>query len=160
MNIKTFCSIGIGLLFILASYGQQSSRHAIGLRLGDSRGFDAEISYQLFVSSNNRLEFDFGWRNQENFDAIKITALYQWVYNLDKGFNWYVGPGGGIGFIDANGNNVNDGSSSFVYVAGVVGIEYDFDIPLLLSFDFRPEINIGSGSDLNFGLGVGARYQF
>ena len=160
MNIKTFCSIGIGLLFVLASYGQQSSRHAIGLRLGDSRGFDAEISYQLFISSNNRFEFDFGWRNQENFDAIKITALYQWVYNLDKGFNWYVGPGGGIGFIDSNRNDFNDGSSSFVYIAGVAGIEYDFDIPLLISFDFRPEINFGSGSDLNFGLGLGVRYQF
>jgi hypothetical protein len=26
-----------------------------------------------------------------------MTALYQWVWNIDGGFNWYAGVGGGVG---------------------------------------------------------------
>jgi hypothetical protein len=30
-------------------------------------------------------------------NAIKLAALYQWVWNIDGGFNWYAGVGGGLG---------------------------------------------------------------
>jgi hypothetical protein len=46
-------------------------------------------------------------------------------------------------------------------IAGNLGLEYDFDFPLLLSLDFRPEIGFGNvGDDLNFDIAVGIRYQF
>jgi hypothetical protein len=32
---------------------------------------------------------------------------------------------------------------TFVFAAGDIGIEYNFDIPLLISLDFRPEIGDG-----------------
>ena len=46
--------------------------------------------------TNNRLEFDLGWRSSGDFDAYRITGLYHWVWTLDGNFNWYVGAGGGL----------------------------------------------------------------
>ena len=28
---------------------------------------------------------------------VKLAALHQWIWNIDGGFNWYTGVGGGIG---------------------------------------------------------------
>jgi len=140
---------------------QEFAKNAIGLRLGDNDGFGAEISYQRGLTDNNRLEFDLGWRDFDGGNAIKIAALYHWVYNLDKGFNWYVGPGGGVGIVDYN-NDVNDGGSdSYFFLAGDIGIEYNFEIPIMISLDVRPEIGFGDfNDDLDFDIAVGIRYQF
>ena len=48
--------------FATLTYGQDIADNAIGLRLGDSDGFGAEISYQRALGDNNRLEVDLGWR--------------------------------------------------------------------------------------------------
>ncbi|HZW62252.1 MAG TPA: hypothetical protein VFF15_01265 [Flavobacteriaceae bacterium] len=141
---------------------QSISPNAIGLRLGDNDGFGAEISYQRGLGDNNRLEFDLGWRSGKNYDGFKLTGLYQWVWVLDGNFNWYAGAGGGIGSysFDDVPNGVDD-SESFAFVAGDIGIEYNFDIPLLLSLDFRPEIGFGDfNDDLDFDIALGIRYQF
>src|SRR5690606_41355987 len=76
------------------------SHHALGLRLGDSDGLGAEISYQKSVGMSNRLEFDMGWRASRHFDAFKLTGIHQWVRPLDGNFNWYYGVGGGLGSVD------------------------------------------------------------
>lgn len=137
---------------------QSISKHALGLRLGDNDGFGGEISYQRALGASNRLEVDLGWRNSKDTDAFKLVGLYQWIWNLDGNFNWYAGAGGGVSFFDnkfANGSNV--------VLAGNLGIEYNFDIPLLLSLDIRPEIYIGDRiGTRNFGpdIALGIRYQF
>lgn len=147
--------------FIFFSYSQEISKNAIGLRLGDSDGFGTEISYQRALGSNNRLEVDFGWRNSNNTDGIKLTGLYQWIWILENRFNWYAGVGGGLGFYGFTDNKGRDFNETFVFVAGDIGIEYNFDIPLLLSLDIRPEIDFGNGNnDLDFDIGLGIRYQF
>lgn len=142
---------------------QDISKHALGLRLGDNDGFGGEISYQRGLSKNNRLEFDLGWRNSNNVDAFKLTGLYQWVWEIDNGFNWYAGVGGGLGSWSYDKNGVSD-SGTFLFAAGNVGIEYNFDIPLQLSLDFRPEIYSNSSDfrDESFGpdIALGIRYRF
>ncbi|TRZ45298.1 hypothetical protein [Robertkochia solimangrovi] len=150
--------------FTAAGFAQTISKNALGLRLGDSDGFGAEISYQRGISSNNRLEFDLGWRDSNHYDAFKLTGLYQWLFPLDGNFNWYVGAGGGIGSYDYD-NDYNqlgvDDSGTFVVAAGDIGIEYNFNIPLLLSLDFRPELGFGDfNDDLDFDIALGIRYQF
>ncbi len=151
------------LAFAFSSNAQEIAKNAIGLRLGDSDGFGAEISWQHGLGDNNRLEFDLGWRDGNNYDGFKLAGLYQWVWNLDGGFNWYAGAGGGIGSysIDLPGNDATD---TFIFAAGDIGIEYNFDIPLLLSLDFRPEIGFGddtfNNNDLDFDIALGIRYQF
>ncbi|MAO07800.1 MAG: hypothetical protein CL596_03715 [Alteromonas sp.] len=149
--------------FTFAAQSQEISKNAIGLRLGDNDGFGTEVSYQRGIGDNNRLEFDLGWRDNERFDAYRITALYQWVWNLDGGFNWYVGAGGGLAQVDFDDNipNFDDDSETYLYAAGDIGIEYNFDIPLLLSLDFRPEFGFGDyNDDVDFDIALGVRYQF
>ncbi len=141
---------------------QNIADNALGLRLGDSDGFGTEVNYQRALSENNRLEFALGWRSSSNYDAFKLTALYQWVWVLDGNFNWYVGAGGGVGQIDFdNSFPGNPDNETFVFAAGDIGIEYDFDFPLLLSLDFRPEIGFGDfRDDVDFDIALGVRYQF
>lgn len=159
--MKKLFLFGLMLIgFITVSHSQKISDNAIGIRIGDNDGFGAEISYQRALFNANRLEFDLGWRDSNNYDGFKLVGLYQWVFPLDGSFHWYVGAGAGIGSVeDNNGNN-----DSFALIAGDIGIEYDFKIPLLLSLDFRPEFGFGDDAfendDLDFDIGLGIRYQF
>ncbi|WP_411895186.1 hypothetical protein [Winogradskyella sp. A2] len=149
-------AIFTGLLFVNA---QEIADNAIGLRLGDSDGFGAEISYQRALGDANRLEVDLGWRSGNEYDGFKLTGIYQWVWELDGDFNWYAGAGGGLGSYSFDNPLADD--ETFVFVAGNVGIEYNFDIPLLLSLDFRPELGFGDfNDDLDFDIALGIRYQF
>ena len=145
--------------FTSLAQAQEISENAIGLRLGDSDGFGAEISYQRALSDNNRLEFDLGWRSGNGYDGFKLAGLYQWVWNIDGGFNWYAGAGGGVGSYSFDNNAFDD--ETFIFAAGDIGIEYNFDIPLLISLDFRPELGFGSfRDDVDFDIALGIRYQF
>ncbi len=156
----------IGLAF--TAQAQDISKNALGLRFGDSGGFGAELSYQRGLSANNRLELDLGWRNRSNFNnntyddnAIKLTGLYQWVWNIDGGFNWYAGIGGGVGSYGYEDNNTKY-NDTFAFAAGDIGIEYNFDIPLLISLDFRPEFGGSGYYKNNYGsdVALALRYQF
>ena len=150
-----------GLAFSLQA--QEISKNALGLRLGSNDGFGAEISYQRSLGNNNRLEADLGWRNSKDVDAFKLAGLYQWVWNIDGGFNWYAGAGGGIGSWSSNFQGVKN-SGTVLFAAGNIGIEYNFDFPLQLSLDMRPELYFNSDGyrDDNFGpdLALGVRYKF
>ncbi len=154
------------LAFGMHVHAQEISKNAIGLRLGDSNGFGTEVSYQRAVGDNNRLEFDLGWRNNKHYDAFKLTGIYQWVWNIDGGFNWYAGPGAGLAQVNYDDdyfkpNDNFDNSETYVFLAGDVGIEYIFDFPLLLSLDFRPEFGFGRyEDDVDFDVALGVRYQF
>lgn len=144
---------------IVSVNAQSISKNALGVRLGDSDGFGAEVSYQLGLGGNNRLEFDLGWRSGKSYDGFKLAGLYQWVMNIDGGFNWYVGAGGGLGSYSFDSNQIDD--ETFIFAAGDIGIEYNFDIPLLVSLDFRPELGFGNFSDdVDFDIALGLRYQF
>jgi hypothetical protein len=158
----------IGLAF--SAQSQEVRKNALGLRLGDNNGFGGEISYQRGLSDNNRLELDLGWRDSNHYDGIKLVGLYQWIWNIDGGFNWYAGVGGGVGTWEYNGNeHFDNDSGTFLLVGGDIGIEYLFDgAPIMLSLDLRPELYFGDGrSDFdddyhNFGpdLGLGIRFTF
>ncbi|MFT4803986.1 MAG: hypothetical protein ACJAZK_001276 [Psychroserpens sp.] len=142
---------------------QDISENAIGLRLGDSDGFGAEISYQRGLRDNNRVEIDLGLRSGNGYDGFKLAGIYQWVWVLEGDFNWYAGVGGGIGSysFDRPFNDNNDDSETFLFAAGNIGIEYNFDFPLQLSLDARPEFGFGDfRDDLDFDIALGVRYRF
>ena len=163
--MKKLLLLSFALLgFAFTSNAQEISKNALGLRLGDSDGFGAEISYQRALTSDTRLELDLGWRDGKNYDGFKLAGLHQWVFPLEGNFNWYVGAGGGLGSFSVDVPNGNDYSDTFFFLAGDIGIEYNFDIPLLLSLDFRPELGFGddryNNNDLDFDIALGIRYQF
>lgn len=143
---------------------QNFSKNALGLRLGNNDGFGAEISYQRALSSSNRAEIDLGWQNSNNVSAIKLTGLYQWVWQIDNGLNWYAGAGAGI-VSWSNSNNIPKDSSVLFNAAGTIGLEYSFkDTPIQISLDLRPELYFATGGyrNSNFGnqLALGVRYKF
>lgn len=156
------------LLFIFAGTAvlsaQEISENAIGIRVGDNDGFGTEINYQRALGDNNRLELGLGWRDARNFNAIRLTGIYQWLWNIDGGFNWYAGAGAALGQFNFKDDfdNSYDFDKLFLNAAGNIGIEYNFDFPLLLSLDFRPEIGIINDVDdsFEFDLALGIRYQF
>ncbi|NNK83024.1 MAG: hypothetical protein HKO92_07860 [Flavobacteriaceae bacterium] len=145
--------------FSYQANSQQIAENALGLRLGDSDGFGAEISYQRALSDINRLEFGLGWRDKSDYSAYRIVGLYQWIWTLDGNFNWYAGAGGGLASFSFDNDDI-DGETA-LFVAGDIGIEYNFEFPLLLSLDFRPEFGFGDlNDDLDFDIALGVRYQF
>lgn len=160
--------------FVFTAQSQNISKNALGLRLGSNDGFGGEISYQRALGSNNRLELDLGIRSNDFVDAFKLAALYQWVWNIEGGFNWYAGLGGGVGTWSYNdnfkknnqvffNNSDFDDSGVTLFAAGDIGIEYDFDAPIMISLDFRPEFYInGYENQDNFGsdIAFSVRYQF
>ena len=158
--MKKLLIIAIAILgFTTTIYAQDIAKNALGLRLGDSDGFGGEVSYQTRLNDSNRLEFDLGWRSGKDFDGYKIAGLYQWVMELEERLNWYVGAGGGFGSYESNKDN-ND-EETFLFVAGDIGIEYNFKIPLLISLDFRPELGFGDfRDDIDLDIAFGIRYQF
>lgn len=146
---KVFLLVGLLVGSVLSLNAQDISSNAIGLRFSGGNGVGGEISYQKALGENNRLEIDLGLANE--FANFKATGLYQWVWNLENKFNWYAGFGGGL---------VSAGETG-IYGAGVVGIEYNFDAPILLSIDYRPEVGIAGGlNGLESDISLALRYQF
>ena len=146
---KVFLLVGLLVGSAFSLNAQDISKNAIGLRFSGGNGAGGEISYQKFLGNSNRLEIDLGLANK--FNHFKATALYEWVWKLENKFNWYAGVGGGI--LSAGGTGI--------YGSGVVGIEYNFDAPILLSIDYRPEIGISGGlNGLNSDVALAVKYQF
>lgn len=148
---------------ILSVKAQDIPEHAIGLRLSESNGFWAEASYQAGLSTDTRIELGLGVQGRNRYNALKITGMYHWVFNIDGGLNWYVGPGIGGGLVDFDNDLDNrDDLETFGFVTGDVGVEYHFDFPLQISLDFRPEIYFDdyNEDDIIFNLGLSARYKF
>jgi hypothetical protein len=162
--MKKTCYLALFAFFTIATLSaQRISPNAIGLRIGDNDGFGTEVNYQRALSTNNRLEFGLGWKSNKEVSSFKLTGLYQWVWALDGNFNWYAGAGGGVGQIDFDDNffPARPSNETFLFVAGDIGLEYNFNIPLLLSLDFRPELGFGDyRDDLDFDIALGIRYQF
>ena len=153
----------IAISGVLTANAQQGvSKNALGLRFGSNDGIGYEVSYQRALSTKNRLEIDLGWRNDNNYNAVKLAGVYQWYWNIDGGFNWYAGVGAGVSSwnYDYQGTKANGAT---LLVAGQLGIEYDFDIPLQISLDIRPELYLNNNKYRNdFGpdIALGLRYKF
>ena len=153
----------IALSAIFTSNAQEGvSKNALGLRFGSNDGIGYEISYQRALKTNNRLEVDLGWRDDNKYNAVKLAGVYQWYWNIDGGFNWYAGVGAGISSWNYEYQTAKARGST-LFVAGQVGIEYNFDIPLQISLDFRPEFYLNNNDYRDsFGpdIALGLRYKF
>lgn len=152
------------IVVVTTTNAQNFSKNALGLRLGNNDGIGAEISYQRGLSSKNRAEIDLGWQNSKNVSAVKLTGLYQWIWQIDNGLNWYAGAGAGI-ISWSNSNNIPKDSGVLFNAAGTIGLEYSFnDTPIQISLDLRPELYFATGGyrNSNFGnhLALGVRYKF
>jgi len=140
---------------IIASFSinaQEISKNTIGLRFANNinNGF-SQLTYQRKINNNNRLELQLDLATRSITD-LKVTGLYEWVFSLKDKFNWYTGAGLGI----------NNTFNTNLFAVGILGVEYNFDAPFLISADIRPELGLSNGSRLSsFGnFGISVRYQF
>lgn len=128
----------IGFIFL-----SQSQERAIGLRFGTG----GEISYLHPMGDANRLELDLGvWSH-----GVNATAVYDWVFDIDGSFKWFTGVGASIGTDDYRGA---------IGVLGNIGVEYNFEIPLQLTADYRPAFFFGETGLWLTGFALGVRYKF
>lgn len=155
--IACFICLGISKM----SAQESLSTNNIGLRFSYNDGVGPEVSYQRLLGDNNRLEVDLGWRQSKHYDTFKLTGLYQWIWNIEGGFYWYAGAGASLGSWRHDYGNRSD-SGAIVALDGNIGVEYNFDFPLQVFVDFRPEIYLTDYHDNNFGpdFGLGARFKF
>ena len=138
----------------------QSYKTAVGVRLSSSAAIvNNSISLKHFLNERSAIEalFSFG-------DPIALAGLYE-VHKpfSTEGLQWFYGGGGYIGFVktwnpakNQNETDVNFGAQ------GVIGLDYKFtNIPLNLSLDWKPELNLIS--DINFepaAIGFTVRFTF
>lgn len=152
----------------LSANAQSSYNRAIGLRFGNSYFDGVQASYKQFISNAGALEFNAGIAPNPNWLGLSVAGAYQHHFPIGNipGFNWYIGGGLGISHIIADGYYTTY-SGTMVGIFATGGVDYKFkNIPLNLSADYRPTINIirpkdsywGSGSYNNFNISV--RYTF
>lgn len=137
------------------AFAANAQNNNLGIRFGGGQGYNAELSWQHGLG-NNRLETDLGWAFYNQASSLSLTCIYQIVLGISNHFAWYIGPGAYIGMSKVDGN-----SNFGLAVAGQVGIEYDFNIPLQLSLDIRPRFHVIPSTDFHWGdIALGVRYRF
>lgn len=141
----------------------QVHEHAIGMRLGAGNTFGSQVTYQYGLSNYNRIEVDLGFVTNNKGNGFNLSGVYQWVWAIESGFQWYAGPAATIGSWSYNDDyNGKSNSGGYLGLGGQIGAEYNFsEIPLMLSIDTMPQFGFGpTDQNFNMGLSLSARYVF
>lgn len=180
---KTLLSLFALLAWATVTAQETNERFAIGLHGGEAWlstfkgsgyydwGYNIEVSGIIKLSNNQRVEIDLGWTDYgtDKYTTngyLHLSAGYHWYWHIVAGLGWYVGPSANVGvWLDRYGySGYTTSDNRFcIGIGGQVGLEYDFNIPLQLTFDARPSFNFKIPGDpfmtanwFNFGL----RYRF
>lgn len=143
----------ITTVFAANAQGGNGYRNAIGVR----GGYGAEVSYQRYLVPQGRIEGTLG----VNRYGFSVEGVYQWMFDFPAStagiWQWYAGVGVGTGVW-----SVKDFDAGFCFgVLGQIGIEYSFNIPLMLSLDYRPGIYFVPATSFDWtGFALGIRYCF
>jgi hypothetical protein len=155
----------VSLLFVSAicfatTASAQDYKTALGVRLSNTAPMvNNSITLKHFLNEKVAVEalFSFG-------DPLALGALFEIHKPLSSsGIQWYYGGGGYIAFVKTFNTTKNrDETNTNFGGQGVIGLDYKFvNIPLNLSLDWKPELNIIG--DINFepaAIGFSARFTF
>lgn len=162
---KTLLFVSIITAFSF-SLKAQDYKTAIGIRLGpNSPAMAPGFTIRHFLDEKHAVEGIVGINS-----GIGFCALYEWYHPVAtvEQLQWFVGAGGYAAyrnnalFTGEGSNSGNNKNSSFIGAAGIVGVDYKFrDIPLNISIDWKPELNIieSVGFEAS-GVGFSARFTF
>ena len=175
------------VMFALMAGVAMAQPKAIGARVG----YNFEVSYQHTIS-NGMLEVDAGlspfitstgimytedgaqFVQRYNYGRAELILAYDWMMNIQSGFYWYLGVAAGVSWgygeffnlphYDKHGKLVEFRRLGLP-VGAQIGLEYDFNIPLNLSVDWRPMINLfglrqGDFTSNLLNVALGVRYRF
>ena len=158
MKLRTFLIAGL-LLAISSTISAQSYKTGIGARVGFFNG----LTVKHFLDRNNAVEgiLNFRW------DGVIVTGLYEWQSPLPnaRGFDYYLGLGGHIGFFDDyewDDDDYDDGESrTIVGLDLIIGLEYTFpQAPFTIGLDYKPAFNfIGDNHVWADGLALNLRFN-
>ncbi len=145
----------IAALIVSVSAFSQNYQNAVGLKIG----YDVSLNYKTHLSSTNGLDLGVNLSGLFNKNGLGILAsgFYTWEYQLGgvNGLSWYAGPGAYIGLF------LGDPLSFNASINAMVGIEYKFsDLPLALSIDWTPGLNLTGIAFSWHGGGIGVKYTF
>lgn len=165
-------------LFLLALVAAAGSVSAQPRAIGGRFGYNIELTYQHSLR-NNMLEVDLGitpfithrivnkatGNELYHYGRVQAVAAYDWLHGLNHGFNWYIGVAAGISYGYGEYYDIMGYSRFGVPVGAQLGIEYPFKIPLNLSADWRPMINVFGLRQGNFytnllNIAIGVKYRF
>lgn len=140
------------VLFISTlSYGQ-SYKTAIGLK-GGFPGYGS-LNAKHYLNGSHAIEACIGG----NANFLWLQGIYEVNKSLPtNGMNWYLGIGPSIGITNTI-NNTTDGL--YLMGTGLIGIEYTFqDLPINISLDTGPSIQIIPDVGFGWGGGLAVRYK-
>lgn len=138
----------------------QDYRTALGVRLSSaSAAVNNSVSFKQFITNTTAIEglLSFG-------DPLAIGVLIEKHKPLAAaGLSYFYGAGGYLAFTKTyNPNKQRNETDPSIGAQGIIGLDYKFSgIPLNLSLDWKPELNIVS--DINFEpavVGLTARFTF
>ena len=89
---------------------------AVGVRVGNG----AEVSYQHYLGGSNFIEADLGFMS----NGFRLTGIYDFDLGSAGNFNFYVGPGASLGFVNGTDGNGNAKTYFSAAVVGQVGAEF------------------------------------
>lgn len=140
----------IAIAFCLTA-SAQNYKTAVGIRFGpNSAAITAGFTGKYFLNEKAAVEGIVGINN-----GFGICGLYELHFPIDavNNLSWFAGAGG---YIAGRSN------TTFIGGAGIIGLDYKFDeIPLNLSLDWKPELNIISKIAFeSSGIGLSARFTF
>ena len=138
------------LLLVLAiavagiSTANAQSNWEVGVRFGDNFAIDATVPVGLAPRLHPAVYFD----------RFGVGTYFDWMFSLNggpTGLKFYPGVGPELFF---------ENQFDFA-VAGDFGVEYSFEFPLTIGFDWRPSFVLTNGADFTTGnWGFLARFRF
>jgi hypothetical protein len=147
-------------LFFFSTSNAQYYKTGVGVRLSSSAAMiNNSVSVKQFISDKTAIEgllsFD---------DPLAFGLLVEFHKPLSAaGMQYFYGAGGYLGFVKTyNPNHLRNENEANFGAQGIVGLDYKFNnIPLNISLDWKPELNIVP--DINFepaAIGFTARFTF
>jgi hypothetical protein len=143
--VVMFCSVGV-----ISAHAQSVGE--LGVRFGDVTGGNVALDGIIGLGQFSRIHANVSFGGNDGTD-FGIDALWDFIYRPlgEEAFKWYVGAGPFFGF----GNDFSFGA------AGEIGLQYNFNIPLSLSLDWRPYFRLVEDTDFFAGgFGLNVRYVF
>jgi hypothetical protein len=134
-------------IFLVVGLFQFSQAQEVGIRFGDALGGNYAVDGVFSLGQFSRVHADVSFG-----DGVGIEALWDFFYRpLGSGFNWYIGAG----------PSAYLGDPFLLGVAGEIGLEYHFDFPIAIGFDWRPTFIIIENTDFEAGwFGLNVRFVF
>ena len=158
-KIAILCAL-IAVISSTQTLSAQEYRTGLDVRLSSANAMqNNSISIKQFINERTAIEglFTFG-------DPLALGALIEFHKPLSAaGLTYFYGAGGYVAFLKTVNVTTQKSSTDANFGAqGIIGLDYKFNnIPLNISLDWKPELNIVS--DINFepaAIGFTARFTF